>query len=169
MASIIHYKFRASSNWETLNFRRTVHFNSRSQEAVLKQKFNKHNFKLMVFNIETGEEYQNENEYIPKNSSVEIRRTPIKTYSDVIISNKSDVYDEIKDDICPSLFCTLCNEIFSDTIVTVQCCYRAYDQTCLIDYLKSNEICPCCKHNNIEYKLNEKLNNLLLKIKNETI
>uniref|UniRef100_A0A8C9RG18 DWNN domain-containing protein n=1 Tax=Scleropages formosus TaxID=113540 RepID=A0A8C9RG18_SCLFO len=87
--SYIHYKFASKLAYGTVIFNEPlISLSVLKREIMSREKLSAKHCKLQIFNAQTQKEYISEEDLIPKNSSVTVRRVPLL---DVKTSNKTSV------------------------------------------------------------------------------
>ncbi|PIK55908.1 E3 ubiquitin-protein ligase RBBP6 [Apostichopus japonicus] len=77
MASV-HYKFKSQNKYDTVIFDGLHISLAEFKKSIMdQQKLNATEFDLQVTNAQTGEEYKQDDAFIPKNASVQVRRIPV--------------------------------------------------------------------------------------------
>ncbi|XP_071476404.1 E3 ubiquitin-protein ligase RBBP6-like [Diadema antillarum] len=76
--SSVHYKFKSSIDYDTVTFDGLHISLADLKKAIMEQKkIGRAEFDLQVTNAQTSEEYKNEEDLIPRNASVQVKRVPI--------------------------------------------------------------------------------------------
>ncbi|KAL4624479.1 E3 ubiquitin-protein ligase RBBP6 isoform 1 [Arapaima gigas] len=74
----IHYKFASKLGYGTIIFDDLfIRLSDLKQEIMSRERLGVKNCDLQIFNAQTQEEYTSEEDFIPRNSSVIVRRVPL--------------------------------------------------------------------------------------------
>ncbi|RKP35874.1 DWNN domain-containing protein, partial [Dimargaris cristalligena] len=77
--SLIHYKFKASKNYSSVVFDGlSISLYDLKQEVLKANKLDPESFDVIISNAQTGEDYTEDNSLISRNTSVFVRRIPVK-------------------------------------------------------------------------------------------
>ncbi|CAM9167955.1 unnamed protein product [Bubo scandiacus] len=75
----VHYKFSSLLQYDTVTFSGLhISLGDLKRHIMGRQKLKVTNCELQISNAQTGEEYTDDNTLIPKNSSVIVRRVPVR-------------------------------------------------------------------------------------------
>jgi len=87
--SSIHYKFRSSTEYDTVTFDgQSISLNDLREAIMLQKKIVKSPaYTLEITNAQTKEVYELDDEMVPKNSSVIIKRVPVQRLAAVTDGN----------------------------------------------------------------------------------
>ncbi|KAM9369942.1 E3 ubiquitin-protein ligase RBBP6-like [Phaethornis superciliosus] len=89
--SCVHYKFFSKLNYATVTFNgQNISLRDLKRQIMGREKLKVTNCDLQVTNAQSREEYTDDNILIPKNSSVIVRRIPVKTTSKTNVLSKSE-------------------------------------------------------------------------------